>query len=75
MSRINAQITIEEANELTIKDIIEREQDSLNINNNEYIHKINKDYNKFEQAWNSFAGLIIIDDNVEVVVPTISKRS
>lgn len=29
----------------------------------------------FEEAWNTFAELIIRDENVEVVIPTISEDS
>jgi hypothetical protein len=37
------------------------------------LEKFEKDYHKFEQAWNSFAGLIIKEDNVEATIPVISR--
>ena len=43
------------------------------MGNEEYLKKIEKDYLKFEQAWNAFSGLIIKDENVECTIPTISK--
>ena len=36
---------------------------------------IRKDFKKFEQAWNTFAGIIIKEDNVEAIVPKISIDS
>lgn len=72
--KYDGQITIEEAKEYSIKEIIEREN-SFNKGNPDYIQKVEKDYAKFETAWNSFANLIITEDNVEATIPTISKDS
>lgn len=72
--KYNAQITIEEAKEYTMKEIIEREN-SFNKGNPDYIQKVERDYSKFETAWNSFASLIITEDNVEATIPIISRDS
>ena len=39
------------------------------------MEKFEKDYHKFELAWNSFAGLIIKEDNVEATIPVISRET
>lgn len=67
-----AQLTLEEVRELSIKDIIERENSQ---GNQTYIDKVWKEFRKFEEAWNTFAGLIIKDDNVEATIPIISENS
>jgi pyruvate-formate lyase len=65
-------LTIDEAKDLTINEIIERENANSQV---EYQKQINKDYEKFEKAWNSFEGLIIKEDNVEAIIPQLTRDS
>jgi hypothetical protein len=44
-------LTLEEANDTSIGEIIEREKRG-NTGNYDYINKVYKRYNKFEAAWN-----------------------
>jgi len=37
------------------------------------MRKLEREYDKFEKAWNTFAGLTIKDDNVDVSIPKINK--
>ena len=45
-NKCNAQLTLEEANETSIRDIIEREKKSI-TGNQDYISKIYKRFHKF----------------------------
>jgi hypothetical protein len=57
-----------------MKDIIERVTGLKNVNS-DYIDRIKKEYMKFQDAWNTFSGLIIKDDNVEATIPVITEQS
>ncbi|CDW84752.1 UNKNOWN [Stylonychia lemnae] len=74
----NTQLTYDEANEMTLIETIQRDFNQ-NQSSKDYQKRIEKDYKKFKNAWNSFAGLIIRDyqkdKGVEVVIPKINDQS
>ncbi|CDW73692.1 UNKNOWN [Stylonychia lemnae] len=74
----NTQLTYDEANEMTLIEAIQRDF-TLNQSSIDYQTRIEKDYKKFKNAWNCFAGLIIRDyqkdKGVEVVIPKINDQS
>jgi hypothetical protein len=73
-NKYNAQLTLEDANDQTIQNIIDRENQN-HFGNDEYLKKVNKHYDRFESAWNHFAGLIIRDGLYEAAIPHISRDS
>lgn len=74
MNNWSAKLTYDEVCEMKIWEIIEKERRN-NSGNRDYIAKVEKDYFKFRNAWNKFAGLLIRDKNVEVIVPEITEDS
>jgi hypothetical protein len=81
MNSWSAELTFDEVNELSIGEIIQKENKN-NMKAREYMQKIERDFIKFRDAWNSFAGLVIRDkkpnnsnEQIEVMIPEISLDS